>query len=168
MNRACQLIEELGAGEVVGGMVDVYTTASSPKRIAFRPDWCNAFLGTDISKEAMISYFKKIDLDYDEVSEEVIVPSFRQDLECEADLAEEVARFYGYDNIPVTLPRGEATNGKLSFKLRVESVAREVAEFCGFSQGDDLLLREPEGIRQASDSGGQPSASDGYDPESSG
>lgn len=52
----------------------------------------------------MISYFKKIDLDYDEVSEEVIVPSFRQDLECEADLAEEVARFYGYDNIPVTLP----------------------------------------------------------------
>ena len=159
MNRACQLIEELGAGEIVGGMVDVYTTASSPKRIAFRPDWCNAFLGTDISKEAMISYFKKIDLDYDEVSEEVIVPSFRQDLECEADLAEEVARFYGYDNIPVTLPRGEATNGKLSFKLRVESVAREVAEFCGFSQAmtysfespkvfDKLLIPEDSPLRQ--------------------
>ena len=159
MNRACQLIEELGAGEIVGGMVDVYTTASSPKHIAFRPDWCNAFLGTDISKEEMISYFKKIDLDYDEASEEVIVPSFRQDLECEADLAEEVARFYGYDNIPVTLPRGEATNGKLSFKLRVESVAREVAEFCGFSQAmtysfespkvfDKLLIPEDSPLRQ--------------------
>lgn len=60
------------------------------------------------------------------------VPTFRQDLLRPADLAEEVARFYGYDKIPTTLPNGEATTGKLSFKLRVEAVARETAEFCGF------------------------------------
>ncbi|WP_434311134.1 phenylalanine--tRNA ligase subunit beta [Hominifimenecus sp. rT4P-3] len=159
INRACQLIEELGCGEVVGGLVDVYTTALGPKRIAFRPDWANEFLGTQISKEEMLKYFEKIDLAYDEITEEVIVPSFRQDLECEADLAEEVARFYGYDKIPTTLPRGEATTGKLSFKLRIEEVARDVAEYCGFSQGmtysfespkvfDKLMLPEDSPLRQ--------------------
>ena len=76
------------------------------------------------------------------------------------DLAEEVARFYGYDNIPTTLPSGEATTGKLSFKLRVEQVARDIAEFCGFSQGmtysfespkvfDKLLLPEDSDLRKA-------------------
>ncbi len=159
INRACQLIEELGCGEVVGGIVDVYTTALGPKRIAFRPDWANEFLGTQISKEEMLKYFEKIELEYDDITEEVIVPSFRQDLECEADLAEEVARFYGYDKIPTTLPRGEATTGKLSFKLRIEEVARDVAEFCGFSQGmtysfespkvfDKLLLPEDSPLRR--------------------
>ena len=58
------------------------------------------------------------------------VPSFRQDIECFADIAEEIARFYGYDKIPVTLPRGEATAGKLSYKLRIEQKAREIAEYC--------------------------------------
>lgn len=143
INRACQLIEELGCGEVVGGMVDVYTTALGPKRISFRPDWANEFLGTHIPKEEMLQYFEKIQLEYDEVTEEVIVPSFRQDLECEADLAEEVARFYGYDKIPTTLPRGEATTGKLSFKLRIEEVARDVAEYCGFSQGMTYSFESP-------------------------
>ena len=143
INRACQLIEELDCGEVVGGMVDVYTTALGPKRISFRPDWANEFLGTNISKEEMLQYFEKIQLEYDEVTEEVIVPSFRQDLECEADLAEEVARFYGYDKIPTTLPRGEATTGKLSFKLRIEEVARDVAEYCGFSQGMTYSFESP-------------------------
>lgn len=143
INRACQLIEELGCGEVVGGMVDVYTTALGPKRIAFRPDWANEFLGTDIPEEEMLKYFRMIDLEYDEVTEEVIVPSFRQDLECEADLAEEVARFYGYDKIPTTLPRGEATTGKLSFKLRIEGIARDVAEYCGFSQGMTYSFESP-------------------------
>ncbi len=143
INQACQLIEELGCGEVVGGMVDVYTTALGPKRIAFRPDWANEFLGTDIPEEEMLKYFRMIDLEYDEVTEEVIVPSFRQDLECEADLAEEVARFYGYDKIPTTLPRGEATTGKLSFKLRIEGIARDVAEYCGFSQGMTYSFESP-------------------------
>ena len=61
----------------------------------------------------------------------------------DADIAEEVARFYGYDNIPTTLPSGESTTGKLSFKLRVEEVAREVAQFCGFSQGMTYSFESP-------------------------
>ena len=143
MNRACQLIEELGAGEVVGGVVDVYKKEMTGRRIAFDPDWINGLLGTDISAETMIGYFKKIDLGFDEETQEVIVPSWRQDLLRDADIAEEVARFYGYDNIPTTLPSGESTTGKLSFKLRVEEVAREVAQFCGFSQGMTYSFESP-------------------------
>ncbi len=143
MNRACQLIEEMGAGEVVGGMVDVYSKKKEPVRVPFDADEINGLLGTNISKEEMLSYFKKIDLEYDEASNEVIAPTFRHDLFRMADLAEEVARFYGYDNIPTTLPRGETTTGKLSFKLRVEEIARDIAEFCGFSQGMTYSFESP-------------------------
>ncbi len=143
INRACQLIEELGAGEVVGGVVDVYGKRKEGRRIPFDPEKINRLLGTDIKKETMLEYFRKIDLDYDEAAQEVIAPSWRQDLECLADLAEEVARFYGYDNIPTTLPTGEATTGKLSFKLRVEEVARNIAEYCGFSQGMTYSFESP-------------------------
>ncbi len=143
MNRACQLVEELGAGEVVGGSVDVYSKKKEPVRVPFDPDQVNALLGTDISKEDMLSYFKMIELEYDEKTGEVIAPTFRHDIFRPADLAEEVARFYGYDNIPTTLPRGEATTGKLSFKLRVEEVARDIAEFCGFSQGMTYSFESP-------------------------
>ncbi len=143
INRACQLIEELGAGDVVGGVVDVYGKVKEGRRIPFDAQKVNALLGTEISKEDMIGYFKKIDLGYDDERDEVIVPSWRQDLECLADMAEEVARFYGYDNIPTSLPSGEATTGKLSFKLRVEAVARDTAEFCGFSQGMSYSFESP-------------------------
>ena len=91
----------------------------------------------------MLGYFKMIDLEYDAETKEVIAPTFRHDLFRIADLAEEVARFYGYDNIPTTLPTGEATTGKLSFKLRIEQVARDIAEFCGFSQGMTYSFESP-------------------------
>lgn len=143
MNRACQLVEELGIGEVMGGIVDVYGRKTEPVRIIFDADAINALLGTDIPREEMLSYFKMLDLGYDEAAGEVIVPTFRQDLSCMADLAEEVARLYGYDNIPTMLPKGEATAGKLSFKLRIEEVARDIAEFCGFSQGMSYSFESP-------------------------
>lgn len=73
----------------------------------------------------------------------ITAPSFRQDIECFADIAEEVARFYGYDKIPTTLPTGEATTGKMSFKLRVEEKARDIAEYCGFSQGMCYSFESP-------------------------
>lgn len=143
IDRACQLVEELGAGEVVGGMVDVYGKKKEPVRVPFDADEINRLLGTDISKEEMLGYFEKIGLIFDEAASEVIAPTFRHDLFRIADLAEEVARFYGYDNIPTTLPKGEATTGKLSFKLRVEEVARDIAEFCGFSQGMTYSFESP-------------------------
>lgn len=162
INRACQLIEMLGAGEVVGGVVDIYDEVRQPKRISFEPDKMNRLLGTGIGSEQMLEYFKTIGLEYDESSNEVVIPTFRQDLEYMADLAEEVARFYGYDNIPSSLPQGEATAGKLSYKLRIEGIAKDIAEFCGFSQGmtysfespkvfDKLLLPEDSSLRQTVD-----------------
>ena len=143
MNRACQLIEELGAGEVVGGVVDVYTTVKEGRNIPFEPERYNRLLGTDIAPETMLDYFKMLDLGYDKEKNEILVPSWRQDLECDADIAEEVARFYGYDKIPTSLPSGEATTGKLSFKLRVEKLARDIAEFCGFSQAMTYSFESP-------------------------
>lgn len=143
MNRACQLVEELGAGEVVGNAVDVYPNVREGRRIPFEPKQYNRLLGTDIAADAMLEYFKAIGLSYDAEKNEVVIPSFRQDLECGADLAEEAARFFGYDKIPTTLPSGEATTGKLSFKLRVERVARDIAEFCGFSEGMNYSFESP-------------------------
>ena len=160
IDRACQLVEEMGAGEVVGGMVDVYAEKREPSRVTFDVEKINALLGTDLTKEQMLGYLKLVELEYDEITNEIVAPTFRQDIHRLADVAEEVARFFGYDNIPTTLPSGEATTGKLSYKLRIEEVARNIAEFCGFSQGmsysfespkvfDKLLLPEDSKLRQA-------------------
>ncbi len=143
INRACQLIEELGAGEVVGGMIDVYPVKAVESRVKFEPDKINNLLGTDIAPETMLQYFNKIELAYDKETNEIVAPTWRQDIHRMADLAEEVARFYGYDKIGTTLPTGEATTGKISYKLRIEEVAREVAEFCGFSQGMTYSFESP-------------------------
>lgn len=160
MDRACQLVEELGAGEIVGGAIDFYPVKKEGRRIPFEPDKYNHLLGTEIPAEQMLEYFKRIDLGFDEKTNEILVPSWRQDLECDADIAEEAARFFGYANIPVTLPDGESTHGKISFKLYMEDLARECAEFCGFSQAmtysfespkvyDKLLIPEDSKMRQA-------------------
>ena len=143
INRACQLVELLGAGEVVGGMIDIYPVKREERRIPFDAAKVNKLLGTDIPESDMLGYFKKLELGFDAEKQEVIVPTFRQDLERPADIAEEVARFYGYDNIPTTLPSGEATTGGLSYKLRVEQVAREIAEFSGFSQSMTYSFESP-------------------------
>ncbi|MDY4671169.1 MAG: phenylalanine--tRNA ligase subunit beta [Oliverpabstia sp.] len=160
IDRACQLMEELGAGEVVGGMVDVYSKKKEPVRVLFEPEKINDLLGTELSREQMLSYLEKVELAYDENTNEIVAPTFRHDIFRTADIAEEVARFYGYDNIPTTLPKGEATTGKLPFKLRIEEVARDVAEYCGFSQGycysfespkvfDKLQIPEGDELRKA-------------------
>lgn len=143
MNRACQLIEEFGAGEVVGGAIDVYPVKREESRVKFEPDRINALLGTDISAEDMIKYFEAEDLRYDKETNEIVAPTFRQDIHRTCDLAEEVARFYGYDHIPTTLPHGESTTGGLSFKNRVEAKARDVAQYCGFSQGFCYSFESP-------------------------
>ena len=143
MNRACQLIEELGAGEIVGGVVDVYPNKKERVRVPFEPERINALLGTNVSVEEMLGYFKMLELNYDEAKQELIIPTFRQDLLRTADIAEEVARFFGYANIPTTLPHGASTMGKISFKQRVEDVAGEIAQFCGFSQAMTYSFESP-------------------------
>ncbi len=160
INRACQLIQELGCGEVVGGMADVCQPMKEEARIKFEPDRINSLLGTDVSVNDMLDIFKMLDIRYDESTNELIAPTCRQDLGCCADIAEEVARFFGYDKIPTTLPNGEATAGKLSYKLRIEQKARDIVEYHGFSQGmcysfespkvfDKLLIPEDSPLRKA-------------------
>ena len=159
INRACQLIEELGAGEVVEGMVDFYPEKKEEHQIKFDPDYVNNLIGFDLTEEEMISYFPALELEYDKETKMITVPTFRQDLIGMCDIAEEITRFYGYDKIPTTLPSGEATSGKLSEKLRIDELARSVALYCGFSQGmtysfespkvfDKLLLPEDSDLRK--------------------
>ncbi len=160
INRACQLVEEFDAGDIVGGVIDIYPEERLEKHIPFEPDKINSLLGTDIDEYTMLKYFKKLDLGYDPEKREVIAPTFRQDLERTCDLAEEVARFYGYDKIPTTLPSGEATMGGLPYKLRIEEIVRQVSEYNGFSQSmtysfespkvyDKLLIPEDSELRRA-------------------
>ena len=93
IDRACQLIEELGAGEVVGGMVDVYARRREPSRVPFEPEKINALLGTDIYRRSRcLAIFEKIELAYDEATNEIVAPTFRQDIHRMADVAEEVAQ----------------------------------------------------------------------------
>ena len=143
INRACQLIEELGCGEVVSGMVDVKGDLKEEVVLPFEPESYNKLLGTDVSEAEMLEIFKMIEVRYDAEKKELIVPTFRQDILRQCDIAEEVARFYGYDKIPTTLPTGEATTGKLPFKLRIEQKARDIAEYCGFSQGMCYSFESP-------------------------
>ena len=160
INRACQLVEEFGAGEVVGGIVDVYSEKREPSRVVFDAAKINALLGTDLTKEQMLSYLASVELAYDEETNEIVAPTFRQDIHSIADLAEEVARFYGYDAIPSTLPTGAATMGGKSKKRRIEEIAQQTAQYCGFSEGmsysfespkvfDKLLIPQDSKLREA-------------------
>ena len=160
INRACQLIEELGCGEVVEGVIDIYPNPVEPWKLPFEPAKMNHLLGMEIPEELMLRYFERLGLSYDMNTNELTIPTFRQDLHCMADLAEEVARLYGYDKLPATLPRGEATVGKKQFHMLVEDVARDVCENNGFSGGmtysfespkvyDKLLIPQDSDIRKA-------------------
>ncbi|WP_299119167.1 phenylalanine--tRNA ligase subunit beta [uncultured Eubacterium sp.] len=143
INRACQLIEELGAGEVVEGMVDVYPTKKEERTIKFDPEYVNNLIGFNLTEEEMVNYFPALELKYDPATKIITIPTFRQDLIGMCDIAEEIARFYGYDRIPTALPSGEATSGKLSYKLRIDEIARSVALYCGFSQGMTYSFESP-------------------------
>lgn len=159
INRACQLIEEFECGEVVDGIVDIHSELPKPRLIKMNAKRVNELLGLELSEEEMLKTLKSLEISYNEADSMLTIPTFRQDLESIADIAEEVARFYGYDKIGETLPTGEATTGKLPFKLRIEQMARDIAEYCGFSQGmcysfespkcfDKLMLDENDPLRK--------------------
>ena len=143
INRACQLIEELGCGEVVDGVVDVYPNPVGDKQLPFEPEKYNALLGTDIDEATMLEYFERLGVTYNKADNMLTIPSFRQDLNCMADMAEEVARFYGYDNIPMTLPCAESTLGKKPYNQRIEDMTRDIAEQNGFSGAMSYSFESP-------------------------
>ncbi len=109
VDRACELVEQLGAGTVLRGAIDIDNSATEPVRVPFTPDWINEFLGICIPAEEMVDYLQRLGFVLD--GNDIIVPSFRSDIKEKADVAEEVARIYGYNRIPTTALQGLAEGG---------------------------------------------------------
>lgn len=124
VNRAVQLVELLGAGEVVPGMVDCYPNKREPWTLSYDPDWINGLLGTNVSEDEMIEIFNRLEITVDKEKKLVTIPTFRPDLESMADLAEEVARIYGYDKIEPTLAAGTPTVGKKTVSQKIKEIVR--------------------------------------------
>lgn len=134
IERACQLVEELGCGEVVGGAIDVIGNVKDSQPIMFRPEKINAFLGTDISTDEMVEILTSLEVKIDMENMMLTPPSFRPDLVAEADIAEEIARFHGYDIIPTTLLSGESVIGMKNKEQNVEDKINEVLTAQGMSE----------------------------------
>ena len=134
VNRACELVELLGAGEVLDGTIDILNYVPQPRVLKLEPEKINGLLGTDIAESEMVSILKKLDFQVE--GDQVTVPSWRGDVIGMADLAEEVARFHGYNNIPVTLMRGQTTLGGFSAEEKLE---RQLGALCRAMGFDEII-----------------------------
>ena len=130
VERACELVELLGAGEVLDGTIDVMAGEYKQVKLPLEPERVNALLGTDIDRDFMVKVLEKLDFTMD--GNTICVPSFRQDIEHYADIAEEVARFYGYDKIVPTVFRGAATKGGYDNKQNFESSISSLCRGMGY------------------------------------
>ena len=139
VDRACELVELLGAGEVIDGVIDVLNHVPQPRTITMDPARVNALLGTDIHPADMYCYLERVEIhtekrDFPNGPAQVSIPSWRSDVEGIADLAEEVARLHGYNNIPATLMRGETTRGGYTPAQQAERRLGAVCRACGYSE----------------------------------
>lgn len=141
INRACQLMVELGAGEVVGGVIDLYPVKKEQRVLPFEPEKMNAFLGMDISKDEMIDILRR--LGFEVKDDMVYVPTFRNDVEGRADIAEEVARIYGYDNIPTTMMQGRVVAGGKNGKQKLEAAVRDSLTASGLYEAMTYSFIDP-------------------------
>ena len=132
VNRACELVELLGAGEVVDGVIDILNFVPQPTVLKLEPEKINALLGTDVAETEMVRILKALDFTVE--GGQVTVPSWRGDVKRMADLAEEVARFHGYNNIPNTLMRGQTTQGGYSRSQKLENRVGEMCRACGYDE----------------------------------
>lgn len=161
-DRACQLIEQLGIGTVVKGCVDVFPGKISPTKIKLRPERINKMLGTAIEAGEMINILHRLNFKIEEDSNEiwVTVPTFRVDVKKEADLAEEIARIYGYDKLPCTMPEGDFTCGGLSTEQKLLNDIKQILVGNGYSEiftysfvspkvFDNIQAPEDSSLRQA-------------------
>jgi len=162
LNRACELVEQLGCGKVCKGVIDVFPTPKVPADIPFSPDRINAFLGTDIEGAFMLDILDKLGCIVHNINGRSVCtpPSFRPDLVCDADIAEEIARFFGYNNIQPTLLSGKETTlgGRTAAQLVVEKM-KDIMIAQGFFEAitysfespkelDKMMLREDDPLRR--------------------
>ena len=134
VDRACELVELLGAGEVLPGTIDILNYVPHPRVLKLEPDRINGLLGTDIAADEMVRILKKLDFGVE--GDQVTVPSWRGDVIGMADLAEEVARFHGYNKIPTTLMRGQTTLGGFSEEEKLE---RQLGGICRAMGYDEII-----------------------------
>lgn len=132
VDRACELVELLGAGEVMDGVIDVLNDIPEPRTIELEPDRINALLGTDISEADMVEYLRRLEIPVE--GHEIRVPSWRPDLVGMADIAEEVGRLFGYNNIPTTTFRSAATEGGYTEAMKLENRAGSLCRSLGYSE----------------------------------
>ena len=144
VDRAVQLVTLLEAGTVVPGCVDVYPQKREIVTIDFRPERINALLGTELDTGYMLKVLKSLEFEYDETNHKLIVPSHRLDVEMEADIAEEVARFFDYNNIKATLNSGTVmTIGAKTYKQKLKQTVLDTVVACGFSETYTLSFQNP-------------------------
>ena len=132
VERACELVELLGCGEVVDGVMDVVAKEKAPTVVKLEPDKINALLGTELSEDLMREILASLGFILN--GDDIYVPSWRGDVEHYSDIAEEVARFYGYNKIPCTLMRGETTRGGFSEQQRFDRAIGGAVRALGYDE----------------------------------
>ncbi len=146
INRACELLQDMDGGEVVGGVIDVYPVKKQNTVLPFEPEKINKFLGTDIPESNMIEYLGRLEFEVKDGN--VIVPTFRGDIESMADIAEEVARLYGYDNLPVTMMQGRVVVGGKTFKQKIVDSIKNTLTGCGLYEAMTYSFIDPKEFKQ--------------------
>ena len=149
VNRACQLIEELGIGKVVKGVIDIYPNPGEKKVVTVRPQRVNALLGTDIDPEEIRNILRRLEIESEYTNDiiEARVPTFRLDLVEEIDFVEEVARIYGFDNLPMTLPKGNTQGLKTNGQL-IEDYAKSILTNVGLNEILTYSFVSPKGLNK--------------------
>ncbi|MBB6218249.1 phenylalanyl-tRNA synthetase beta chain [Anaerosolibacter carboniphilus] len=147
VNRACQLIEELGAGKVVQGVIDIYPNELQKRSLKVRPQRINDLLGTKISSEEIAAILKKLEIEVaqEEKSLLLTIPTFRQDITEEIDIVEEVARIYGYNRIDVTIPKGNSQGAKTNGQI-IEDYAKKHLNAAGVTEISTYSFVSPKGF----------------------
>lgn len=157
INRACELMVQLGAGEVAGGIIDEYPIKKQQLVLDFEPEKMNAFLGMDIPVDEMTEILAR--LDFEVKNNKVYVPTFRGDIEGMADISEEVARIYGYDRIPTTLMKGEMVAGGKTDKQKLRDTVRnclvanglyEIITYSFIDPKENAMVRIPDNDSRSS------------------
>ena len=146
VNRACELVELLGAGEVLDGVIDVLNYVPEEVTLPLEPEKINRLLGTDISADQMKDYLRRLEIPVEGMT--IQVPTFRPDLRCMADVAEEVGRLYGFNNIDTTMFRGATVKGGYSASRMIEDKATLCARAMGFSEIITYSFVSPAGFDQ--------------------